>query len=84
MNALLTVRLNLNAMLLCLNGFRLRSKDCFAWQMSKSYLWLKDFTLDIYNLFIHWTRVDGCFTEALVLQDPETKYKTRDTLSEDP
>lgn len=46
----------------------------------KSYLWLKDLALNTDLGLIHWICVDGCFAEALVLQDPETKYKTRDTL----
>lgn len=46
----------------------------------QSYLWLIDLALNIDLGLTHWRCVEGCLAEALVLQDPDTKYKTGDTL----
>lgn len=40
----------------------------------KFYLRLIDLALNVDCVSIHWIAVHGCFTEALVLRDLETKY----------
>lgn len=43
------------------------------------YLWLEDLALNTDDILVHWTGVHGGFTEAFVLQDPQTSVKKQTT-----